>query len=63
MVVHLMVHPYWVGHSGVTSAHFVPTACFGLWLLASIQVDCVNLTAVLIPEKRRGLQKIRSDFS
>ena len=41
-----MVHPYWIGHSGVTSAHFGLTACLALWLLASVQVDCVSLTAV-----------------
>ena len=43
-----MVHPYWVGHSSVTSADFGLTACSGLWLLASVQVDCVSVTAVLI---------------
>ena len=43
-----MVCPYSVGHSGVTGANFDLTACSGLWLLASVQEDCVNLTAVLI---------------
>ena len=43
-----MVRPYWVGHSGVTSTHFGPTVCSGLWLLTNIQVDCASLTAVLI---------------
>ena len=43
-----MVCPYCIGHSGSTSAHFGLTACSTLWLLASVQVDCVSLTAVLI---------------
>ena len=42
------MRPYWVGHSCMTSAHFSPPACFGLWLITSLQVDCVSLTAVLI---------------
>ena len=29
-----MVRPYWVGHSGVTNAHFDLTACSALWLIA-----------------------------
>ena len=37
-----MVCLYWVGHLGVTSAHFTLTACLGLWLLANVQVDCVK---------------------
>ena len=41
------VTPDWVGHLGVTSTHFGLTACSGLWLLANVQVDCVNLNAVL----------------
>ena len=32
----------------MTSVHFSPTACLGLWLLASVQVDGINLTTVLI---------------
>ena len=40
--------PYWVDYSGVTSAYFGLTTCSGLWLLASVQVDCINLIAVLI---------------
>ena len=43
-----MVWPYWVGHSSMTSANFGLAACLGLWLIASVQVDCVSLTAVLI---------------
>ena len=42
-----MVHPDWVGYLGVTCAHFGLTVCSGLWLLANVQVDCVNLNAVL----------------
>ena len=29
-----MVHPYWVGHAGVTNAHFGLTVCSALWLIA-----------------------------
>ena len=43
-----MVCPYWVGHSCVTSVHFGPTVCLALWLLASAQIDCISLTAVLV---------------
>ena len=32
----------------MTSAHFGWTACSALWLLASVLVDCISLTAVLI---------------
>ena len=28
-----MVRSDWVGHSGVTSAHFSPVACSALWLI------------------------------
>ena len=30
----MVVHPYWVGHSGVTDAQFGLTACSALWLIA-----------------------------
>ena len=43
-----MVHPYWVGHSGVTNAHFGLTAYLALWLITYVQVACVILNAVLI---------------
>ena len=40
-----MVHPYWVGHSAVTSAHFGQTVCLALWLITYCQgglcyLDC-----------------------
>ena len=54
MVVHPDGVPYWVGHSSVTSAHFGLTACSGLWLLTGVQVDCINLTAVLILDTSLG---------
>ena len=31
----------------MTGDHFSLTACLGVWLLANVQVDCVNLNAVL----------------
>ena len=38
-----MVQPYWVCHLCVTSAHFGPAVCLGLWLIDSVQIDCVRL--------------------
>ena len=40
----LSVCPDWVGHSGVTSAHFSPTACSALWLIhvANIMFNCCH---------------------
>ena len=39
----------------MTSAYFGLTACLGLWLLANVQVDCTNLTAVLILDMSTSL--------
>ena len=50
----MVVFPNWVGHSCVTSAHFSLTTCSALWLLASVQVDCISLTAVLILDMAVG---------
>ena len=50
-----MVRPDWVGHSGVTSAHFSPVACSALWLIAYRTnglvlrlTDTINLGVTLI---------------
>ena len=54
----MVVRPDWVGHSGVTSAHFGPVACSALWLIAyhtngSVLrlTDTINLGVTHVPSR------------